>query len=72
MTIHKAQGKTFDNVLVDVGWGAFAHGQMYVALSRCTKFEGITLLKPFRTKDVIVDDAVLAFMERGNVKTTLF
>lgn len=62
VTIHKAQGKTFDKVLIDVGWGAFAHGQMYVALSRCTTFEGITLLKPFRAKDVIVDQAVLNFM----------
>ena len=62
VTIHKAQGKTFDQVLVDVGWGAFAHGQMYVALSRCTKLKGITLLKPFRAKDVIVDQAVLDFM----------
>lgn len=62
VTIHKAQGKTFDKVLVDVGWGAFAHGQMYVALSRCTKLSGITLLKPFKEKDVIVDQEVLDFM----------
>jgi ATP-dependent DNA helicase PIF1 len=65
VTIHKAQGKTFDKVLVDMGWGAFAHGQMYVALSRCTKFKGITLLKPFRAKDVIVDQAVLDFMNQS-------
>ncbi len=63
VTIHKAQGKTFDHVLIDVGWGAFAHGQMYVALSRCTTLKGITLLKPFQTKDVIVDQAVLDFMD---------
>ncbi len=63
VTIHKAQGKTFDKVLVDVGWGAFAHGQMYVALSRCTKLEGITLLKPFNPRDVIVDKTVLNFMK---------
>ncbi|EKD47119.1 MAG: hypothetical protein ACD_66C00216G0003 [uncultured bacterium] len=62
VTIHKAQGKTFDKVLVDVGWGAFAHGQMYVALSRCTKLAGITLLKPFKPSDVIVDKVVLDFM----------
>ncbi|MBU0614419.1 AAA family ATPase [Patescibacteria group bacterium] len=62
VTIHKAQGKTFDRVLVDVGWGAFAHGQMYVALSRCTNLEGITLLKPFKEKDIIVDQAVMDFM----------
>ena len=63
VTIHKAQGKTFDKVLIDMGWGAFAHGQMYVALSRCTKFKGITLLKPFKMKDVIIDQAVLDFMK---------
>ncbi|MDA1038170.1 MAG: DEAD/DEAH box helicase [bacterium] len=62
VTIHKAQGKTFDKVLIDIGWGAFAHGQMYVALSRCTELKGITLLKPFRAKDVIVDQAVIDFM----------
>lgn len=62
VTIHKAQGKTFDRVLIDVGWGAFAHGQMYVALSRCTELSGIKLLKPFQAKDVIIDQAVLDFM----------
>ena len=64
VTIHKAQGKTFDQVLIDVGWGAFAHGQMYVALSRCTELKGITLLKPFNSKDVIVDQAVLDFVNQ--------
>ncbi|MBI2473077.1 AAA family ATPase [Candidatus Uhrbacteria bacterium] len=62
VTIHKGQGKTFDRILVDVGWGAFAHGQLYVALSRCTTFKGLVLLKPFRTKDVILDQAVVDFM----------
>lgn len=62
VTIHKGQGKTFDRVLVDIGWGTFAHGQLYVALSRCTSFNGLTLLKPFKTKDVILDQAVIEFM----------
>lgn len=65
VTIHKAQGKTFDRVLVDVGSGAFAHGQMYVALSRCTTLGGITLLRPFRARDVIVDTAVSDFMQNA-------
>ena len=43
VTIHKSQGKTFDRVVIDIGRGAFAHGQVYVALSRCTNFAGITL-----------------------------
>jgi|GEM_PF-5966494 len=69
VTIHKGQGKTFDHVLVDIGWGAFAHGQLYVALSRCTMLKGLVLLKPFRTKDVILDQAVVDFMAgRGQRK----
>ncbi|MCP4475262.1 MAG: ATP-binding domain-containing protein, partial [Gammaproteobacteria bacterium] len=35
ITIHKSQGKTFDHVIIDVGHGTFASGQIYVALSRC-------------------------------------
>lgn len=62
VTIHKSQGKTFNRVLVDVGWGTFAHGQMYVALSRCTTLKGIVLRKPFRTKDVILDDCVVDYI----------
>ena len=41
ITIHKSQGKTFDKVVVDIGRGTFAHGQMYVALSRCTVFRRV-------------------------------
>lgn len=63
VTIHKSQGKTFDKILIDLGWGAFAHGQTYVALSRCTEFSGITLQKPLQKKDIILDEAVLNFME---------
>lgn len=66
VTIHKSQGKTFDRVLVDVGWGAFAHGQMYVALSRCTTLDGIVLRKPFKIKDIIVDDCVVDFVNAQN------
>lgn len=43
ITIHKSHGKTFDNLILDIGRGAFCHGQIYVALSRCTSFEGIVL-----------------------------
>lgn len=63
VTIHKAQGKTFDHMLVDMGWGAFTHGQLYVALSRCTTLKGIVLLKPFQIKDAILDQAVVDFMK---------
>ncbi len=65
VTIHKAQGKTFDNILVDLGWGAFAHGQTYVALSRCTSLKGVKLMKEFREKDVIVDQVITEFMSKS-------
>ncbi|MDD5437685.1 MAG: AAA family ATPase [Patescibacteria group bacterium] len=46
VTIHKSQGKTFDKVTLDLGRGAFAAGQIYVALSRCRTLEGLSLIKP--------------------------
>jgi len=61
ITIHKSQGKTFDKVIIDLGRGSFAHGQTYVALSRCTSLEGIVLRRPFRKSDVIMDRRVEAF-----------
>ncbi|MBF0479562.1 MAG: AAA family ATPase [Candidatus Omnitrophica bacterium] len=63
VTIHKSQGKTFSKVIVDVGWGAFACGQIYVALSRCTHFEGIILKRPIAKKDILIDAHVLRFVE---------
>ncbi len=61
ITIHKSQGQTFDDVVIDVGGGAFAHGQIYVALSRCTKLEGIRLKRKIHARDVIFDGRVLEF-----------
>ncbi|MCK5877001.1 MAG: AAA family ATPase [Candidatus Marithrix sp.] len=58
ITIHKSQGKQFDKVIIDLGWGAFAHGQLYVALSRCRTLEGLILKTKVRPKDVIVDKRV--------------
>jgi PIF1 helicase. len=52
VTIHKSQGKTFDNVVIDMENGAFAPGQLYVALSRCTSFDGICLSRPLTKRDV--------------------
>ena len=46
LTIHKAQGLTLDQVYVDLGRGTFAHGQTYVALSRCRTLEGLALARP--------------------------
>ncbi|MBT4315074.1 MAG: AAA family ATPase, partial [Candidatus Magasanikbacteria bacterium] len=61
VTIHKSQGKTFDRVIIDLGRGAFAHGQTYVALSRCTTLKEIYMKKPVRFSDIILDDEVRDF-----------
>lgn len=63
ITIHKSQGKTFDKLLIDLGGGAFEHGQLYVALSRCRTLEGIVLRHPIRSQDIITDERVVAFYE---------
>lgn len=64
ITIHKSQGKTFNQVLIDLGGGAFEHGQLYVALSRCRTLEGIVLRQPIRQRDVITDERVVDFFSR--------
>ncbi len=62
ITIHKSQGQTYDKVCIDLGRGAFAHGQTYVALSRATSLEGLYLTRPIRASDIIVDPAIVEFM----------
>ena len=62
MTIHKSQGKTFERVIIDLGQGAFAHGQSYVALSRCTTLDGITLRRPLSGRDLMIDPEVREFL----------
>lgn len=64
VTIHKSQGKTFQKVIIDIGRGTFAHGQMYVALSRCTTFEGMILKKPIRKHHIRMDYEVMKFITR--------
>ncbi len=64
ITIHKSQGKTFEKVILDLGAGTFAHGQLYVALSRCADFDGLILRRPVRRDDVILDERVVRFMRR--------
>jgi ATP-dependent exoDNAse (exonuclease V) alpha subunit len=66
VTIHKSQGLTFDRLVIDLDRGAFAAGQLYVALSRCRSLEGITLNKPVRSSDVIVRESVLEFYRKMN------
>jgi ATP-dependent DNA helicase PIF1 len=65
ITIHKSQGKTFDRLIVDLGDGAFEHGQLYVALSRCRTLEGIVLRQRIRPRDVITDERVVDFYAKS-------
>lgn len=64
VTIHKSQGKTFERVIVDTGRGVFAHGQVYVALSRCTTLEGLVLRKPLKENQLLIDYRVIRFLTR--------
>lgn len=64
ITIHKSQGKTFDRVIIDMGRGAFEHGQTYVALSRCRTLNGIVLKQKLRPRDILVDERVVEYYEQ--------
>jgi len=61
ITIHKSQGLTFDKVIIDAN-AAFAHGQVYVALSRCTSFEGVVLKSALHQHGINADAAVSGFL----------
>lgn len=65
ITIHKSQGKTFDKIIIDLGRGAFEHGQTYVALSRCRTLEGIVLRQSLTGRDIIIDERVVEFFEQN-------
>ena len=66
VTVHKSQGQTYDEVVIDMGRGAFSPGQTYIALSRVRSLEGLYLTRAIRMSDVMVDQDVLRFM--GQVK----
>ncbi|MGD2132630.1 MAG: DEAD/DEAH box helicase [Maricaulaceae bacterium] len=61
ITIHKSQGLTLDDVRVDLGRGAFASGQAYVALSRARTIEGLSLARPLTPRDLVLDPALERF-----------
>jgi hypothetical protein len=64
ITIHKSQGLSFDNAIIDVS-ESFAHGQAYVALSRCRTLAGMVLRNPIAKRNIIVDPAVARFNEQA-------
>ncbi len=61
ITVHKSQGLTFNQVKIDFTGGVFAGGQTYVALSRCTSLQGISLQERIRKEDVFVRNDVANF-----------
>lgn len=67
ITIHKSQGQTYQSVAIDLSDGAFAHGQTYVALSRCTSLDTLYLTAPIRNEDIIVDQEIIEFMKKANL-----
>lgn len=70
ITIHKSQGQTYQSVAVDLSDGAFAHGQTYVALSRCVSLEGLYLDAPIKRDDIIVDPDIVEFMKKAVILET--
>ncbi|MDE3016771.1 MAG: AAA family ATPase [Pseudomonadota bacterium] len=69
ITIHKSQGKTLERVIIDLGTGAFAAGQLYVALSRCKSLAGIALKQPITYADIRCDVQVVEFMRKLSGQT---
>ncbi|MCZ7593910.1 MAG: AAA family ATPase [Hyphomicrobium sp.] len=64
LTIHKSQGLTLDKVYIDLGRGTFAHGQAYVALSRCRSLDGLALARPLRPSDILFDRSATGYRDK--------
>ena len=65
VTIHKAQGLTLESCSIDLGQGAFATGQTYVALSRCKTLGSVNLYQELRKTDAMVDSAIVDFHKKS-------
>ena len=61
VTIHKSQGLTLESCSVDLGAGAFATGQAYVALSRCKNLNSLNLQRELKVSDALVDPDIIDF-----------
>lgn len=74
ITIHKSQGLTFEKAIIDAG-NAFAAGQVYVALSRCTSLDGLVLKSRVRPQSLAVDERIVRFSQschsQGELETEL-
>ncbi len=70
ITVHKSQGLTFDKIIADLG-KAFAAGQVYVALSRCTSFEGLILASKIPHRAIKTDKRVIAFAQTETSKAAI-
>jgi energy-coupling factor transporter ATP-binding protein EcfA2 len=70
ITIHKSQGLTFENVVIDAGQ-SFAAGQVYVALSRCTQLEGIKLISKITQDGVRTDPNIIEFSSKSTKERTI-
>lgn len=71
ITVHKSQGLTFNHVNIDLTGGVFAGGQTYVALSRCTSMEGLSLNEPIRRDEIFVQKEIVNFAQTYNNKTNI-
>jgi AAA+ superfamily predicted ATPase len=70
ITVHKSQGLTFDRVIADVG-GAFTHGQVYVALSRCSNFDGLALRSRIGKEAIRANPQALLYARNATAETDL-